>query len=463
MVKDKQFYKTMLRLSLPAAFQSAVNLLVVMADNVMVTRTGENALSAVAQSNAITTFVTAGLSGLSTGAIVLISQYWGKRDKKSIRTVCAVAVSVCLLFGLMAAAAASLFPRALLGLVINGGETAVIRLAMRYLPIVCLSYIPLAVTSALVGVLKGVEVVRITLYTTLLSLFANIGLNYTLIFGHFGFPALGVTGAAIATVAARVLEAALVWVYFFRVQKALPIKPGDLKKSEAWAWQDYARYGLPVGLTDAQWALVNLLKAVILGQMGKMMIDATSVTDMMMNLGTIFTFALAGGACVVVGKAVGEKDYAKVREYANTIQVMFLGIGVTMCTLVFLLRAPFAGLYGLNAETFALSTKMIAICSVTLLGTSYHASCFVGINRGAGDSRFVMIVDLLCGWLVVLPAASLAAFVFHWPLAAVYFCTRVDQCFKWIIAFFRLRGNRWIKNVTRSEEAQADSAGITSP
>ena len=90
MVKDKQFYKTILRLSLPAAFQSAMNLLVVMADNVMVTRTGQNALSAVSQSNAITTFVTAGLTGLATGAVVLISQYWGKRDEKRIRTVCAV-------------------------------------------------------------------------------------------------------------------------------------------------------------------------------------------------------------------------------------------------------------------------------------------------------------------------------------------------------------------------------------
>lgn len=451
MIKEKQFYKTILRLSLPAAFQSAVNLLVVMADNVMVTRTGQNALSAVAQSNAITTFVTAGLTGLSTGAIVLISQYWGKRDEKRIRTVCSVSVCACLLFALLAIAAVLLFPRALLGVVINGGETAVIDLAMQYLPIVCLSYLPLALTSAMVGILKGVEVVRVTLYTTVLSLFANIGLNYVLIFGHLGLPALGVRGAAIATVLARLMEAALVWVYFFRRQRTLPIVPADLLKSRKWAWQDYAKFGLPVGLTDAQWALVNLLKAVIIGQMGKMMIDATSVTDMMMNLGTMFTFALAGGACVVVGKAVGARDYRRVREYAGTIQVMFLGIGVLMSLLVFLLRAPFASLYRLNEDTFALCTRMIGLCAVTLIGTSYHASCFIGINRGAGDSRFVMIVDMICGWLVVLPLSALAAFVFHWPLAVIYFCTRIDQCFKWLIAFLRLRGDRWIKNVTRSE------------
>ena len=452
MVKDKSFYKTILRLSLPAAFQSAVNLLVVMADNVMVTRTGENALSAVAQSNAITTFVTAALTGLATGAVVLISQYWGKRDEKRIRTVCAVSASVCLMFALLAVAAVQLFPRALLGLVINRGEAAVIDLALQYLPIVCLSYIPLALTSAMVGMLKGVEVVRVTLYTTALSLVANIGLNYVLIFGRLGLPALGVRGAAIATVIARLLEAILGWVYLFRVQRALPLRPRDLLRSRRWAWQDYARFGLPVGLTDAQWALVGLLKAVILGQMGKAMIDATAVTDMMMNLGTMFTFALAGGACVMVGKAVGARDYERVHEYANTIQIMFVMIGMVMATLVFALRRPFASLYHLNDETFALAVRMIGICAPTLLGTTYHASCFVGINRGAGDSRFVMMVDMICGWLVVLPLTALAAFVLHWPLAAIYFCTRIDQCFKWMIAFLRLRGDQWIKNVTRSEE-----------
>lgn len=451
MIRDRQFYRTILRLSLPAAFQSAVNLLVVMADNVMVTRTGPNALSAVSQSNAITTFVTAGLTGLSTGAIVLISQYWGKRDEKRIRTVAAVAASVCLLFALTAIAAVRCFPRFLLGVVINGGETEVIDLAMRYLPIVCLSYLPLAVTSALIGILKGVEVVKVTLYTTILSLFANIGLNYTLIFGHFGMPALGVPGAAIATVLARLLETVLVCCYFFRVQHTLSMRFRDFLQTRRWAWQDYARYGLPVGLTDAQWALVNLLKAVILGQMGKMMIDAASVTDMMMNLGTLFTFALAGGACVVVGKAVGAQDYRRVREYSNTIQILFLGIGTVMSCLVFFLRTPFVSLYNLDPETYSLAVHMIGICAFTLLGTSYHASCFVGINRGAGDSRFVMIVDMICGWLVVLPVAALAAFRFHWPLAAIYFCTRIDQCFKWLIAFLRLRGNKWIKNVTRTD------------
>ena len=96
-----------------------------------------------------------------------------------------------------------------------------------------------------------------------------------------------------------------------------------------------------------------------------------------------------------------------------------------------------------------MSNSLLSIGAITMIGTTYHASCFVGINRGAGDSRFVFTVDLICGWLVVLPLAALAAFVWHWPLPLVFLCIYIDQCFKWIIAFFRLRGDHWIRNVTR--------------
>ena len=188
----------------------------------------------------------------------------------------------------------------------------------------------------------------------------------------------------------------------------------------------------------------------IIGYLGQEMMSAINITDTMLNLGTMFTFALAGGACVLVGKAVGKGDYEQARRYSKTIQALFACVGVVMATVVFLLRRPFVSLYGQQESVVALATKLIAIGAATLLGTTYHASCFVGINRGAGDSRFVMTVDLICGWLVVLPLTFLAAFVFKLPLPLVYLCTRIDQCFKWIIAFFRLRGNKWMKNVTRS-------------
>ncbi|NLX83131.1 MAG: MATE family efflux transporter [Clostridiales bacterium] len=451
MIKDRDFYKTILRLSLPAAFQAVINLLIVLADNLMVSQLDAQGLSfaAVVQSNSITNLAIAFLTGLASGSIVLVSQYWGKKDTRSIKAVAAAVMCMAMAVATVFILLIQLFPRDILHIVINRRETEAVNIALRYLPLVSFSYLPYAITACLIGMLKGVEIVRITIYTTVVSLFANVGLNYVLIFGKLGFPALGVQGAAIATLLARIIENLLVIWYCTKVQKAIPFRISFIRHQETWAWQDYFRFGLPVGITDAQWAVIGMLKMVIIGQLGILMSNAAGVVDSLMNLGTLFTFALAGGAAVMVGKAVGENNMKLVKEYAKTIQVMFLVFGILMAALVFLIRKPFINLYSLTPDAADLAVKMVNVCVLTLIGTSYHGSCFVGINRGAGDNRFVMMVDTICGWLIVLPSAFIGAFVLKLPLHWVYFLTRVDQTFKWIIANRRLKGNKWIHHVTR--------------
>ena len=445
MIRDREFYKTIFRISLPAAFQALVSFLVVVADDVMVSKLpdGASAQAAVTQVNSLTAFYTATLTGLVSGSAVLIAQYWGKRDMERIRRVFSIVFWICALVAVVFTGVARLFPGAVTGLVISAKETQVSSLARDYLRIACLTFLPYAITTALIGMLRSIEVVKITLVTTVVALFLNIGLNALLIFGLLGFPRLGVIGAAVATLITRIVEMIMVVVYTFCIQKQLAIRPKNLFEIDRALAHDYARYGLPVGLTDMQWSLIGILKSAIIGQMGVAFMAANSIASSMANLGTMFTFALAGGACVVVGKAVGKGDYAAAREYSKTIQLLFLMIGVTMAGLVFALRTPFTRLYGSSQdpEVYSLATTMIAILAVTLIGTSYHASCFLGINRGAGDSRFVAMVDSICGWLIVLPATALSAFVFKAPLPVVFLATRIDQCFKWIIAMLRLRGD----------------------
>ena len=453
MIRDREFYRTILRISLPAAFQALVSFLVVVADDIMVSLLPNHtvAQAAVSQVNSITAFYTATMTGLVSGSAVLIAQYWGKKDMARIRRIFSVVLWFCALVAVAFVAVARLFPEAVVGIVIKGEETEAVALALEYFAIVCFTYLPFAITTALIGMLRSIEIVRITLVTTVIALFVNIGLNYVLIFGRLGLPAMGVRGAALATLITRIVEMIVVCVYVFAVQKQLEFRPKDLLRVDGTLARDYMRYGLPVGLTDMQWALIGMIKSAIIGQMGAAFMAANNIASSMANLGTMFTFALAGGACVMVGKAVGKGDYDLARAYSKTIQIMFFIIGLVMAALVFALREPFTRLYGSSAdpEVYGLSVAMIAILSVTLIGTSYHASCFVGINRGAGDSRFVAMVDMICGWLVVLPATLLAAFVFHAPLPIVFLCTRIDQCFKWLIAFIRLRGDKWIRNVTR--------------
>lgn len=457
MVKDREFYRTMFKIAVPIALQSLLSFLVVVADDIMVSLTpdGMFAQAAAAQVNSITALVTAALTGLVGGSAVLIAQYWGKKDMERIKQVFAVVMWICCGVALLVAAALKLFPEAIVGVVIDRADTRITTLALSYLGIVCLSYIPFAVSTALVGMLRTIEVVRITMYIAVYALVSNISLNYILIFGKLGLPAMGVKGAALATLLARLGEMALVLFYTFKVQKEVNVKPKDFLKLDKLMLKDYLVYGLPVGITDAQWALIGLLKTAIIGHLGGAFMAANSIASSLYNLGTLFTFGLAGGAAVVVGKAVGRGDYDAAKEYSKTIQLLFVAVGVVMSAAVYLLRVRFTSLYGSSAdlEVFRLSVQIIAIMAVTMLGTTYHASCFVGINRGAGDSRFVALVDMICGWLIVLPATYLAAFVWKLPLPLVFLATRIDQCFKWIIAFVRLRGDKWIKNVTREAAA----------
>ena len=458
MTKDRDFYRIIFKIAIPSAFQSLITLLVVLVDNMMVARLGggENsfALAAVSQVNSITAFYTSTLMGIVGGSAVLISQYWGKKDTARIKRVFSIVMMLCVGLSLVVFAAAKLFPETILSLVIKRTETDVFPLALQYFSLIVFSYIPYALAHSLVGMLKSVEVVKVTLYISLVSLFTNIGLNYVLIFGKFGFPALGVQGAAIATIIARVVEMCIVWFYTFRVQKQIEIHPKDLLRPDKGLMKDYGKYGLPVAVVDLQWSFIGMLKAAIIGQLGASFMAAVNIADSMLQLGTLFTFALAGGACVVVGKTVGAGNIPKVKEYSKTIQIMFAILGVVMALIVILLRAPFISLYDAGTEEAALAMKMIFLGAISMMGTSYHAACFVGINRGAGDNAFVAKVDSICGWLVVLPCTLLAAFVLKLPLPFVYLATRIDQCYKWIIAFFRLRGDKWIHNVTRDDKEE---------
>ena len=448
MVREKAFYKTLLMIALPVAFQSLISLSVNMMDNIMVGSLGEIKMSGVALANQVTVFLTFFIRGASGGASVLISQYWGKKDMTRIKSVFGIVFQLSLLTTTIAAIMIHTFPGAVMSVFTN--DPRIIAEGMQFIQIVCFSYVLYSITDTMVGMLRCVEVVKVSLYIAILTLVVNTFFNYALIFGHFGFPQMGIRGSATATVIARGCELLFILSYVFLVDKRLQLKVIDLFKVEKQLYADFFRYGLPILLGDLQWGLVGAFKSTIIGRLGPTMVAANSMTEVVLSLGAIFTAGLANAATVVIGKTVGTGDFKRTREYSNTIQIIFVGVGVVMMALVFSMRWLPLSLYSVSVETKQLAMTLLAIGAVTMIGTTYHAACFTGINRGAGDGKFVFKVDMVCGWLIVLPLMALAAFVFRWPLPVVFLCSRIDQCFKWIIAYFRLRGNKWIRNVTRA-------------
>lgn len=445
--EKRNFLRTLFRIALPVAFQSLISLSVVMLDNIMVGSLGETALSAVSLANQVTVFFTFIIKGISGGAAILISQYWGKRDNEKIKDVFAIVFQVSSLIGLAIALLVYFKPVSTMRIFTDDYE--IINEAVKYLRIISLTYVFFTVSETFISMLRCVEVVKLTLINSIISVFVNFFFNYVLIFGKLGFPALEVKGAAIATLITRAIELSVVIVYTFKIQRVISIKFRELLKINRQILFDFTKYSLPVIAGDLQWGMVGVLKATIIGRLGVMMVAANSITEVVLSLGSIFTSGLAAAACVVIGKSIGEGDYKKTRLYSNRIQIIFVIFGVSMAIFIFLLRGTIVSFYNIEVQTEILAKTLIAIGAFTLIGTSYHAACFVGINRGGGDSHFVFKVDMIFGWLVVLPLSYLAAFVFRLPLPLVFLTIRIDQLVKWLVAFLRLRTDKWIHNVTR--------------
>ena len=348
---------------------------------------------------------------------------------------------------LVVCALAALFPEQVMRIFTSDAD--MIREGAKYVRIVCFSYPLFAISNTMVVMLRWMEIVRIGLIVSSISLVCNFCFNYLLIFGKFGFPALGARGAAIATVIARAVELCVAAYYLFVREKRVRFRLRDFFTHDREMSEDFFRHALPVIAGDSQWGLVGTAKAMLIGRLGVTMVSANSIADTFLSLALIFTNGLSNGACVVVGKSVGQKDYARTRQYSNTIQLLFACLGVLVAGVVVAMSFTVPYIYNVTEETRSLASTFLLIGAFTHLGTCYHAACFTGINRGAGDGKFVMKVDMICGWLVVIPLTFLAGFVLKLPLPVVYLCTRIDQCFKWIIAFFRLRGDKWIRNVTR--------------
>lgn len=447
MVKDKEFYRSLFIVALPAAFQGLISMGVNMLDNVMVGSLGDVTLASVSLANQATNLFTFIVNGIGGGAAVLISQYWGKQDYVRIRRIFGVILRFAAVVSLVVCALAALFPEQVMRIFTSDAD--MIREGAKYVRIVCFSYPLFAISNTMVVMLRWMEIVRIGLIVSSISLVCNFCFNYLLIFGKFGFPALGARGAAIATVIARAVELCVAAYYLFVREKRVRFRLRDFFTHDREMSEDFFRHALPVIAGDSQWGLVGTAKAMLIGRLGVTMVSANSIADTFLSLALIFTNGLSNGACVVVGKSVGQKDYARTRQYSNTIQLLFACLGVVVAGVVVAMSFTVPYIYNVTEETRSLASTFLLIGAFTHLGTCYHAACFTGINRGAGDGKFVMKVDMICGWLVVIPLTFLAGFVLKLPLPVVYLCTRIDQCFKWIIAFFRLRGDKWIRNVTR--------------
>ena len=447
LTKDKSFYRTFVGLALALMMQQAVVLSVNLADNVMLGSYSEISLSGVAAVNQIQFILQQLVFGFSNGMIVLASQYWGKQQIEPIRRLMALAFAGAMGVAALLLVLVSAFPQQAVGLFTE--DAAIIAQGCEYLEIVRFSYLFFACTTVLLSGMRTVEKVRIALIVSAIALVVNCSINFVLIHGRFGFPEMGVRGAAIGTLTARVLECAIVSVYVLLRDDRLKLRARDLLRFDAVLAGDYARVSFPVIMTSFLWGLNTALQTVILGHMSSSAIAAHSISSTIFLFLKVTSQGASSAASVITGRTVGEGNMAKVREYTRTLQVIFVTIGLSLGAIMLLIRMPLLSLYTLAPETRALAETFMLIEATVLVATSYQMCVNTGIISGGGNPRFVLIVDLFVIWGFAIPMSFLCAFKWNASPIIVMLMLNSDQYMKCVTSAVYCNSYRWIKNLTR--------------
>lgn len=430
---------------IPLVLQNVVTLSVNLADNIMLGAYSETALAGVAAVNQIQFVYQQLITALGDGLVIFGSQYWGNGQIQPIKKISASAMQGALIFAAVLFALVSLFPQQAVGIFTT--DSMIIREGRAYLEIIRFTYLFFAVTQLLLAGVRSTETVKIAFGLSILTFFVNCGINYLLIFGNFGAPKLGVQGAAIGTLLARITECAVLIFYLYKKEQKLKIRFRDFLQFDKKLSKEYYKLTLPMLVVQGLWGLNTALQTVILGHMTAAAIAANSAASTLFLMVKSAAVGAASSASVIIGKAIGTGDMAKVHEYARKLQKRFVVIGLLSGVLLYFLRIPVLSLYDLSPETMEMANTFLIILSVICVGMSYQMPTNNGIIRGGGNALFVVKMDLISIWAIVLPLSFVMAFVVKASPAVVVCCLNADQIFKCVPAYLKSHYGKWIRKL----------------
>lgn len=449
--RDKSFYKSLVVLAIPIALQNLITFAVGFADNVMIGALGDAAVSGVYVGGQIQSVLQMAVGGIEGAIMILGAQYWGRKDLESIRKVTAIGLRFAALVGLIFTIIFSLFAEPVVRLFTSDADA--VREGTSYLRIVAFSYIFFSISEVMIASMRSVETAQIGMYISIIALVVNISLNWIFIFGHFGVPAMGCAGAAAATVISRIVEMTCSVLYVLLVDKKLHFKPADIKDRDKLLTHDFIKYGLPLIGGNVVWAINMLANAKILGLYNASVLTAASVTGTLNNMLYICMNGMSSAVGVITSKTVGAGLYEKEKEYAYTVQILFLGVGLLTGALAYLVRDPFISLYGISPEAQAYSRQFINVLSITIIGTCYQAAALFGLVKSGGDISFVFKNDTIFVFLVVIPS-GIAAYLLKAPAWVTFACLKCDQILKCFVAVVKINCFNWMKNLTRDKSGK---------
>lgn len=443
---DRDYFAQLYRLAAPIAFQNLMIASLVMVANVMVGQLGDDPIAAVALAGQVFFLLNLILFGVGSGSAMFTAQLWGNKDIASLRKVLGLCLAVGVLIAGIFLILSEVIPAQILGIFTQ--DPQVIALGSAYLRVFAWSFLFFSITSGFAAVLRSIGEVKLPLIVSVSALALNVLLNYLLIFGMFGFPRLGIQGAAIAAVISRALECLVLLLSSYRQKNPITAGWAELLGFDSSFVVKMFKPVLPVIANELLWSLAITTYSIVYARIGTSSLDAMNIVGTVDNIALVPFLGLSGAVAIMVGNKIGAGEYDAAYKYIGRTLCLAIVIAIAVGGIVLAVREPVLSLYRVTPDVVLYARQALLVLGFWLTIRSQNMILIIGAFRSGGDTRFSLVLDGLIIWVLGVPMALLGAFVLRLPVYWVYLMVMSEELTKFLIGLRRYFSRKWIHDLT---------------
>ena len=453
--ENRIFYRKLLRVGIPVLIQQMISIGLNLVDTIMVGKVSENALAAVGAANQVYFICGVVLFGIFSGAAVHTVQYWGIRDLKSLRKILGIDYMMCVV--LTAPTVIVVYALAPEVIRLFSDEAEVIVLGAQYLRIACFSYFFAGLSFVVSYNSRAIQDLKLPTIINAVAIGINVVLNYVLIYGHFGFPELGVRGAAIATLTARIIESvAMLLSVYLRKEHPLKARFEEMKSFSKEMFRSVMGTAVPVIITEGLWALSVSLTFAAYGRISASALAIVQIAVTVTDFFQTVYFGVGNASSVIIGEALGQGKRNRAWRYSRHIMKITWVLNIVMTAAILLMRKPIAMIYDFDAGTTELLMKALLVYAIAMTPKMLAYMTICAILRAGGDTLFCMYVDVGFNMGMQVPLAFFGVLVLDLPLHWAIALVAVADFIKVFFCYQRYYSRKWMNVITDVEEEQLE-------
>ena len=450
----KELYKKVFTIGIPVSIENMIYSLMNFIDVFMVGKEnvalglGTAAVAGLGFANQVFMIFIVSLFGLNSGGGILAAQYYGKKDYKNLKKCLGITITVGLLFSFLFFLMGLFIPEKIIGIFTS--DPKVLKLGANYFRIIALIYPLIGLGYSFNMQLRAIGKNQYSLYSTIIGLCINLVGNYLFINGNLGFPAMGVVGAAIATVIARIVS--IFYLIYIIYKNKLPMA-GNFQELFKLSWSFIAKalkISLPVFGHEIMWVTGVSMYVIIYGRIGTEATAAIQVVKSISNLVFTLVFGLSSGTAAIIGQEIGAGNEENAYKYGVELLKISLVIGTAVALFVYAICPVVLILMKVDSAIYPLARQIVFSEGILIIIKTTGTLFIVGVLRAGGDTLWTMFADLIPLWTFAIPLTYIAGLKFGLPVALVYLCSGSDELLKMPFCIQRLKSRKWINNLVKT-------------